>query len=222
MSTKKQIVYNILNILEAGRIHDDFVPSYYQLSYIIDYKRAKYIRQDQTKNYFDTDQFYQDLGVINMVKVDKAECTQLSLDCDVLRSEVPIPNVMRLNFRLGLKISAIDKQTRFTIVLPERSPFLGNTKFPQLGVKIYWLNGYLYIPESCDIRAINVRGLLENPKAASTFVCNGESCYTDDSNYPLTSDLEDLIVKDILSNELRGLMTIVPDEENDGNDNNTR
>jgi hypothetical protein len=218
--TKNEIIYNWLNLIKAGRLSDDFTPSTNQLSFIADYKRAQYIRQDQTKNYFDTDQFYQDLGCINMIPVDKAECCTIGLDCDVLRSEVKIPNIIRLKERYGLKISAVDRQTRFTIILPERVPFLGNTKFPQLGVKVYFLNGYIYIPESLDIRAINVRAILEKPENAKTFICDGEACYTNDSEYPLTSDMLDLITRDVLSTELSFLMKMIPDETNDGSDKN--
>ena len=131
---------SLLNLLESGRVTDDFIPSYAQISFIIDYKRAQYIKQDQNKNYFDNDQFYQDLGVIPMELVDKSECPNIPLDCNVLRSTLEIPALLRLDNRLALKISAIDKQSRFTIILPERTPFLGNTKYNQIGIKTYWLN----------------------------------------------------------------------------------
>lgn len=216
--TKTEMVYNWLNLIESGRLHDDFTPSFAQLSFIADYKRAQYIRQDQTKNYFDNDQFYQDLGCINMIKVDKAECCTFDLDCDVLRTEVQIPATIRLKEKLGLKISAIDRQARFSIILPERTPFLGNTKFPSLTIKVYWLNGYLYIPESLDIRAINVRAMLEQPTKAKTFVCDGEACYTDTSDYPMPMDMYDLITRDIMGTELKFLMQMAPDESNDGQD----
>lgn len=215
MATKSQIVYNWLNLLTSGRISDDIRPSYSQLSFIADYKRAQYIKQDQNKNYFDNDQFYQDLGCIKMIPVDKAECCDIELDCNILRTEVPIPKLIRLNNRLPIKISAVERQTRFTIILPERVPFLGHTKFSQLGVKIYWLNNYLYIPESLDIRAINVRGIIENPNDAKTFICDGDACYTDSSDYPLTTDMLDLITKDVMGNELKFLLQTVSDEEND-------
>jgi len=218
--TKKEIIYNILNVIEAGRIHDDFTPSFEQLSFIIDYKRAQYIRQDQTKNYFDSDQLYQDLGIFNMVKVDKSECADLTFDCDILRTELKLPSLLRLNDRIGVKISAIEKQSRFHIVLPERSPFLGNTKFPQLAYKVYFLNGYIYMPETLDVRAINIRGLLSKPKDASAFTCSGEACYTNSSEYPISSDMVDLITKDILSNELKMLIALASDETNDGQDKN--
>lgn len=219
MPTKKEIVYNWINLIEGGRVTDDLIPSYQQLSFIADYKRAQYIRQDQTKNYFDNDQFYQDLGCIEMVKVDKAECCTIGLDCEVLRTSVKLPSILRLKDRMGLKISAIDRQSRFTIVLPERSPFLGHTKYPQLGLKVYYLNGYIYIPESLDIRAINVRALLETPSDGNSFLCDNVACYTDDSEYPMTADLLDLITKDVFGNEMKYLLQIANDQSNDATQN---
>ena len=123
--------------------------------------------------------------------------------------------IFRLDNRLALKISAIDKQSRFTIILPERTPFLGNTKYNQIGIKTYWLNNRIYIPETYDIKAINVRGILQDPNKAKSFICNGSACFTDDMEYPITTDMYDLIVKDVTKNEFVFLLPKNTDQEND-------
>lgn len=201
--------------MSSGRIDDDFLPSYNQLSFIVDYKRAQYIRRDNDKNYFDSDLFYQPLGCLDLEKVDKADCCDIELDCDILRTTVPVPTPLRLKQKLALKVYAIDAQTRFEIILPERSNFLEYSKYPSLTKRVYWMpDGYIYVPETLSIQAIKVFEILENPSAASTFACSGGSCYTDDSNYPCPADMIDLITKDILNTELKALVTIAPDETN--------
>ena len=109
MATKSEIVYNILNLMQGGRISDDFLPSYQQMSFIVDYKRAQYLRQDQTKNYFDNDFYYQDLGCLELVKVDKAECCEIDLGCDILKTKIKLPDALRFEQRLAIKVNAVDK-----------------------------------------------------------------------------------------------------------------
>lgn len=220
MPTKKEIVYNLLNIYEAGRINDDFTPSYQQMSFIVDYKRAQYIRQDQTKNYFDSEQFYQDLGCVSVIKVDKAECCEVDFGCDVARTSVQIPAFLRLNNRYGVKLFAVDKTSRFQQILPERTPFYNERKYPAMTIPYYIINNYAYFPYSPNLLDVNIRAILSKPEEAKSFVCSGKSCYTDDSEYPMTQDMIDLITKDIFSNEIRMLMTTFEDKQNDGQDLN--
>lgn len=223
MATKKEIVYNLLNIYEAGRINDDFTPSYQQMSFIVDYKRAQYIRQDQTKNYFDSEQFYQDLGCVSVIKVDKAECCEVDFGCDVARTSIQIPAFLRLNNRYGIKVSAVDKVSRFQQILPERTPFYGNRKYPSMTIPFYIINNYIYFPYTENMVEVNVRAILSKPDAAKAFVCSGTACYTDDSEYPMSQDMIDLLNKDIFNTEIKMLMMTVVDKENDGQDiNNER
>jgi hypothetical protein len=220
MATKKKIVYNLLNIYEAGRLNDDFTPSYQQMSFIVDYKRAEYIRQDQTKNYFDSEQFYQDLGCVSVIKVDKAECCEVDFGCDVARTSIQIPAFLRLSNRYGLKISAVDKTSRFQQILPERTAFYKDRKYPSMTIPFYIINNYIYFPYTENMVEVNVRAILSEPEKAKTFVCSGSACYTDDSEYPISEDMINLINKDVFTTEIKMLMMTVVDKENDGQDTN--
>lgn len=215
MSSKSEIVYNILNLMSNGRISDDFLPSYQQMSFIVDYKRAQYLRQDQTKNYFDNDLFYQDLGCFELIKVDKAECCDIDLGCDILKTSVKLPQPLRFEQKLAIKVNAIDKATRFQIILPERAQFVSSSKYGSFAVRCYWINGYLYFPFNEELTKINVRQVLSNPLEAKKFVCGDGPCFTDNSEYPLPADIIDLITKDILNTEVKALLATVPDTEND-------
>lgn len=217
MASAKEIIYNWRNLIEAGRISDDTLPSYSQLYFILNYKRAQYLRQDQTKNWFNMDTIYQDLGCLEMEEVDSAECCHFETGCTVFRTVKEIPNVIRWKMGYGLKVSAINKTKRFEIVLPERFEFIGHTRYPRLTEPVYYLNNRLYTK---DIAALNVRAALVDPKDAKSFKCENGVCYTDDMEYPLPQDIVDLITRDVMGTELKYMLSLIPDEENNATDDN--
>jgi hypothetical protein len=216
MASKRQIIMNLLNILEGGRLSDDTIPSYRQVGFILDYKRAQYLRQDQTKNWFDMDTIYQDLGVIKMTPVDSSECCAFESGCIIYKTEKKIPSLLRFNNRHAIKINAINKRKRFELVLPERFDFIGYTKFGRLTEAAYLLNGYIYTNE---LYALNVRAAIVTPEDAKGFECADGVCYTDDMEYPLPADIIDLVTRDILSTELKMLVSMGQDLENNAQDN---
>ena len=55
MASLSEIVYNLRNLVSAGRLSDDTSITFNQLKFIVNYKRAQYLRQDYSKNYFDND-----------------------------------------------------------------------------------------------------------------------------------------------------------------------
>jgi hypothetical protein len=103
-------------------------------------------------------------------------------------------------------------------VLPERFPFIGNIKYPSLTEKVFYLNNRLY---SKNLYALNVRGILVNPMDARGFVCDDGPCYTEESQYPITADMLELITKDIMQTELKILLMTGQDFENNAKYDNT-
>jgi|GEM_PF-2869778 len=218
MATLTEIVFNLRNLVVGGRPSDDIIISYNQLKFIVGYKRAQYLRQDYNKNYFDNDFVYQDLGCLEMELADEAECCTFETGCKIFRTKKLLPQFVKLVDRFGMKINAINKTKRFELVLPERFPFIGNTKYPSLTEKIFYLNNRLY---SKNLYGLNVRGILANPDDARGFVCGDGPCFTEESQYPITADMLELITKDIMQTELRMLITTAQDLENDAKDNNS-
>jgi len=219
MSTLSEIVYNLRNLVSAGRLSDDTAISFNQLKFIVNYKRAQYLRQDYSKNYFDNDFVYQDLGCLEMELADEAECCSFETGCQIFRTKKVLPEFVKLVDRFGMKINAINKTKRFELVLPERFPFIGNTKYPSLTEKVFYLNNRLY---SKNLYGLNVRGILVNPMDARGFVCGDGPCYTEESQYPITADMLELITKDIMQTELRMLMMTEQDFDNDASNDSTK
>jgi hypothetical protein len=218
MSTLSEIVYNLRNLATAGRLSDDSIITFNQLKFIVNYKRAQYLRQDYNKNYFDNDFVYQDLGCLEMELADEAECCHFETGCQLFRTKNLLPEFVKLVDRFGIKVNAINKTKRFELVLPERFPFVGNTKYPSLTEKIFYLNNRLY---SKNLYALNVRGILVNPIDARGFVCGDGPCYTEESQYPITADMLELITKDIMQTELKILLMTGQDFENNAKYDNT-
>jgi len=216
MATESELVYNILNIHAGGRLSDDFIPSYNQVAFMVKYVRAMLIRRDLDQNWNLHPNYSQDLGCIPLISVDKAECCEITLDCDILRTEVKIPNPIRLKTRIGITyVGSIDKQTTFDLILPQRSPYIKYSKYTAHVPRAYYLNGYIYIPNNHDLAAINVRAILENPKDANGFLCGDEPCYTTNSEFPMPADMIQPMTELILSKEMNYMLRTAPDSEND-------
>ena len=216
MATEREIVYNILNIHAGGRLSDDFIPSYNQIAFMVRYVRAMFIRRDLDQNWNIHPDYSQDLGCISLTKADKAECCHFNLDCEILKTSVALPKFLRLKTRLGITyVGSIDKQTAFDLILPQRAPYIKYSKYTSAIPRAYYLNNYIYIPNNNDLEAINVRGILENPKDANSFLCDGASCYTEDSDYPLPEDMIQPLTEMVLSKELNYMLRTAPDVEND-------
>jgi hypothetical protein len=219
MASLSEIVYNLRNLVSAGRLSDDTSITFNQLKFIVNYKRAQYLRQDYSKNYFDNDFVYQDLGCLEMELADEAECCSFETGCQIFRTKKVLPEFVKLVDRFGIKINAMNKTKRFELVLPERFPFIGNTKYPSLTEKVFYLNNRLY---SKNLYGLNVRGILVNPVDARGFACADGPCYTEESQYPITADMLELITKDIMQTELRMLMMTAQDFENDATNDSTK
>ena len=219
MATEKEIVYNILNTHSGGKLSDDFIPSYNQVAFMVKYVRAMLIRRDANENWDINPDYYQDLGCIKLIKVDKAECCEIDLDCDILRTEIKLPKPIRLKTKVAIIVNAVDKQTTLDVILPQRSPYIKYSKYTAAIPRVYYLNGYIYVPNTLELTNLNVRAIIENPEEANSFLCDGEFCYTADSNYPLPADMVQPLTELILSKEMNYMLKTAPDENNNSQPN---
>jgi hypothetical protein len=204
-----------MDLINKGLITDDAVPNYRQVGFMLDYVRAKLIRQDRDRNWSRQTEFEQKLGCFDLIEVDKAECCTISLDCPVKRIDTPLPKFVRFKDKPGITFAgAIDNVTRFDIILPDRVPYIKYSKYTSSVPRLYYLNNYLYTT-SMELTNIAVRGILESPMDAKAFLCDGEACITDDSEYPLPLDMVSAVTQHIITQDLRVFFSIPPDNEND-------
>ena len=188
--TLNEIAHNVLNLVRGGHSHHDESISLRQIKFNIQYYRAMLIRRDFARNGMVTRHLEQDLGCIELEKVDASKCCGLPLSCHVMKSKVKIPRTVRFNFTDALTyIGAIDGITTIPLVNPNI---------------VKWLVYDKYTKDN--------RGVFEDPSEVAKFDCNGSDCYSDDSLYPIPADMLQTITQGLQQGELSVLSGTMSDQ----------
>lgn len=216
--TLNEIAYNLLNQVRGGRSHHDEHISLDQIKFNIKHYRAVFIRRDFARSGFNSRHTEQDLGCLELKKVDPSKCCNLPSSCSVYRTIEKIPRTIRYNFEEALThVGDITGTGTIPIVNSNMVKFLIHDKYTNKNYKAYMIEDYLYIYNADGLRYINVRGVFEDPEEVSKFKdCDGSDCYDDNvNNYPIPMDMLEQINKSILSGELGLLAGTNSDTTND-------
>jgi hypothetical protein len=89
---------------------------------------------------------------------------------------------------------------------------------------VYFFYDPTYCPEGAHLEKISIELIPEDYYTALKQTdCSGNLCITDDSPFPMTKVLWELIKNDILANEMRIIKSTVEDDSNNNaNDNQMR
>lgn len=219
--TLNELIDSVLHIVSGGRPSDDDLPERELVAqFWIDY-RALFLRRDTQKNKFVSSTLEQDLGCIDLVSVDKAECCDVTTDCKILRTDVKIPRPIRLNDKdLFTYVGSIDKQHNWKIVRPYEARWEKYNKFTSKTTSVFYRNEYIYVlTNNTFLDKLNVRLVLYDPRDAKDFICDEQPCFTYDSLFPIPSDMIQPIRELIVTKELGLQMRIPTDITNDTIDN---
>lgn len=201
-----ELVYSILNTIR-GKTATTEIITFELVAYHIKNIRAQLIKQDSNKGYSADPYIIQDLGCLDLEKVDSADCCTDESDCVVLRTVRPIPSTIELHHKsLITRIGPVDKTAmKYDLIDYSRVPFIGENRFTKNKIKAYQMNNnghiYLITPTfiSKGLKKINVQGVFENPQDVASFQnCEGNSCYSDDSAYPVKSWMIPVISKMVI------------------------
>ena len=213
--TLNEIAYNLLNLIRGGKSNDDENISLEQIKFNIQHYRAVLVRRDFARNGIVTRQLEQNLGCLELEKVDGSQCCGLEVGCDVYRTKVAIPRTIRFNFEDAITfVGAVDGLTRIPLVSSSIIKFLQYDKYTHSNKKAYMIDDYLYIFNAEGMEFVNVRGVFENPEDLAKFDCDG-ACYDEDSEYPLPADMLQAINAGFMNGELRMIGLTVSDTTND-------
>lgn len=221
MATLNEHAYNIRNIARnyQGNSDDDRL-NINQVKFWIQAYRAKGIFEITDAGKDIDPQLVQDLGVLELTKVDKADshCPPIEWGCKILK--VTIPKIVDLPHNRGLIfVGLIDKQTPFVIDNADVSIFKRATKFGKTFNRCYFIGNTLYFvlrEEDSQMRYVNVRGVFEDPTKVDYFTEDSVRAWSDDDEYPMPMRLYDYVLANILQKELNiGLQTL-NDETNNG------
>ena len=219
--TLDEIAYNILNLVRAGRSSNDDIISLDQIKFNIQHYRAMFIRRDYNRNGYVSNSLEQDLGCLEIIKVDASKCCNLPIDCPVYRTKRKLPRTVRFNFRDALTFIGKPNGTG-TIPRVEayEIEYIPYDKYTAGQTKFYVIDDYVYIYNPKGLEAINVRGVFEDPETVAEFAtCNDGECYDDQSPYPLPMDMVSLITNGIATGELALMGTGKNDTSNDRQQN---
>lgn len=214
--TLNEIAYNILNLARGGRSSNNDHISLDQIKFNVKYYRAMLIRRDFTRNGIITRHLEQDLGCIELQKVDASKCCNLPVDCAVYKSKVKIPRTVRFSFKDAIThVGDVTGLATIPMVEPHMVEYLPYDKYTKQQKKAYMIEDYLYIYNGDGLKFINVRGVFEDPEEVALFDCDGSDCYDDDSEFPIPMDMVQIITQGLMSGELMMLATSVNDTTND-------
>ena len=160
-----EIIYNIKNLRAGGVQSDDTQLSDRQYMFIINYYRAKLMRQEYGNYRTVAPEELQDLGKVNLINVDPHECGCSEDEC-ILRTELEIPKTMRFpGERHGFTFVGQYAGMSFQEETWQSTPFTFASQYTGKDTKWFIKGRYLYIvnPKNIRLDHINIQGIFEDP-----------------------------------------------------------
>ena len=156
-------------------------------------QRALWIRNDLNKNHTIDPNITQTIPCAELTVVDSSTCCDVDLGCDILRTNIRIPNFIELHKEPAIvRIGPMDNLgIKYTVVPVDRLPYVGNGRYNKNHVYAFILDGYIYVYSKSIVykylERISIRGVFENPQELHTIIdtCSNDVCYSDDDTYPL-------------------------------------
>ncbi len=214
--TLNEIAYNILNLVRGGRSSNNDYISTSQIKFNVKYYRAMLIRRDFARNGIITRHLEQDLGCLELIKVDASKCCNLPTECAVYRTVKKIPRTVRFNFRDSVTyVGDVSGTGTIPIVDSNAVQWLPYDKYTKNKMKAYMIEDYIYVYNADGLKFINVRGVFEDPEDVAKFDCDGSDCYDDNMDFPIPMDMLQTITQGIMSGELMMLASSMNDTTND-------
>jgi hypothetical protein len=214
--TLKEISYNILNLYRGGRSSNNEHISLRQIEFNVKHYRAMLLRRDFARNGLVSRHVEQDLGCIELEKVNASKCCNLPIECDVVRTVVDIPRTVRFNFTDAITHVA-DPSGLITIPVVDSLTvqFLPYDRFTKNTRKAYMIEDKLYIYNPGGMDTINIRGVFEDPEVVAKFECDGGDCYDDQSDFPMPLDMVQAITDGLVKGTFMMIAQTISDTEND-------
>lgn len=219
MSTLREIVYNIKNLMGKGLQSDDQLPSDRQYAFMVDYYRAKIVKESIEKNK-SISPYIQNLGSVELIEADPHECCD-GYDC-ILRTKRKIPDFITANGKeVATYVGTRDKSFLFQQTYYTRSYWDAFARYTGNMPKWYYQSPYLYIlnPPDPAMRMMNIQGVFEDPEEAENWrdcECEGTDCKKGlNFEYPFEDNMLDVLYKMMIQTELNLLLTVPEDQIND-------
>lgn len=192
MFTLRELHSQIDEALAIYSSDTSFSSEYY--TDLISSVRALFLKNEYSKRYRTIDEdIIQTLPCVEMEYAEPVSCcADLPPQCKLVRSIKELPDFIELNkFRGLLSAGPVDISKKpFTIINHSRVPYIGRGRSNQDTIYAFAYDSRIYLasknPNVATIKTIRIRGIFDNPIEAGEFTdCSGNSCFTEDSKYPL-------------------------------------
>lgn len=210
------IISDIRNIATSGSNPIEFKIEDSQILFWINEVRSTLISQAISKKQDISDTWIQVITCLELEQVDASECCNVQTGCYVLRTTVKLPDTIETWMdNTILKVTKpdgtiISKSNQFRSLYTSYNKFVGN--------KPYWYlkDGYIYVINEQLLETINVWGIFENPSELANFVsCNGDTCFSYDSEYPCSLKMAQQITDIVLKTRVYPFLQLPADNTND-------
>lgn len=183
-----------------------------ELKDLIVVKRSRFLRNSLEKRPADK-RFYLQSFHVKLKKVDRTdECSdEIPKGCDIVfKSEQEIPSPLRLGVHPFEYVGAVGGNDPFGWTTFGTVNYTKHHPYGAKNGKYTYINDYLYVFNK-NLPEIRVEGIFDDPRLLAAFnKCGSDKpCYSDQDKFPVDNATLELIIKDILSNELR----LLPKEE---------
>jgi len=226
MLTLNKLIYQIYEALQISV--DDTSLDKRLIIDVINQERTAWIRKEQIKNRSIDSNLIQDLGCVPVSLVEKipANCCDISIGCQILRTDNPIPNAIELKHgQMITRVGSIDfMNIPIHFMEYDAAVYYGNGRFNSKALGAFLRDGYLYLIFKSGnyhklLEKINIQGVFEDPTQAATFVtCDGVPCFSWDTEYPINAWMWQTLIKPAVINELKSKRMLFRDEENNSKD----
>jgi hypothetical protein len=230
MPTLDQYAYNIRNIARGGQgDSDDERINIKQVKFWINGYRSSGMFQITDYGKDIDPQLVQDLGIVPLVSVDKADsqCPDVQWGCTIKKVVLPklidFPNLRALSY-----VGKINKQSPFIVNYPDVAAYKAATRFGKLSNRAFLIGQNLYLTlvgDDVNLEYINIRGVFDEPEMVEAYPSEGceAKCYDSSVDaYPMPFRLYEYVLTSILRNELNWTEQAVNDELNNARKDNAK
>lgn len=207
-----QIVDSLSDIV--GKPFD--VPLKRRIKHIVNYKRDTLMHQFLDRHP-EQRRFFLQSWVMTLKKSSPVECPlPLPGNCFVLKTTAKTPRPIRNKHFIFDYVGGVRGDDPYSYWDMAYSQFLKYNTYTSKRPKHYWADDYLYIINEASDRKVLMRGVISNPESVNA--CAETVCYNDDLPYPIAEDLLNIVIKDILSTELKMILPAQEDVDIDNDD----
>ncbi len=215
--TLNNLVYSVLEYASSGSLPDDMSISWEFAKDLVEQQRAILISQSLTKHDEWNDSFVQNFCA-ELESIDSSQCPcQVPIDCYVLRTKQRIPSTVdyykdnAINSVTTVTGQAISKSN------PVKSRYQKYNKYTSNNRIWFIKDNYMYILNEKFIDYINISGIFERPTDLKRFSCSGQSCFDENSEYPVSLNLASQIIDIINKTKIAPFFQFPADSSNNAN-----